>query len=159
MTSTSTTPIASTIIDEEEWECLFHTRIWVQNNPLHLIVDNSSQKNFVFEYLVKKLGLFTTPHPQPYSIDWMKDGQELRITWQCKLTYFINPFEDELLCDVAPLSVADSLFVNPTYGIDTIHIGHDLKRWLPKSGIDGMAYQSDNPHQWLLWYFPNKKRS
>ena len=46
---------------------------------------------------MKKLGLVTTPHPHPYNISWMKDGQELRITQQCKLTYFIKPFEDEVL--------------------------------------------------------------
>ena len=43
----------------------------------------------------------------------MKDGQDLRITHQCGLTYFIKPFEDEALCDVAPLSIADALFGTP----------------------------------------------
>ena len=43
----------------------------------------------------------------------MKDGQELRITRQCRLTHFINPFEDEVLCDVAPLSVVDAMFGKP----------------------------------------------
>ena len=76
-------------------------------------MDNGSQKNFVYEYIVNKLGLVTTPHPQPYNICWMKDGKELRITWQCWLTYFINPFEDEVLCDVALLSIDDTLFGKP----------------------------------------------
>ena len=74
-------------------------------------MDNGSQKNFASEYIAKKLGLFSTLHPQPYNIGWMKDKQELRITRQCKLTYFINPFEDEVLCDVEPLSVVDALFI------------------------------------------------
>ena len=82
-------------------------------NILHLIVDNGIQKNLVSEYPVKKLGLVTTPHPQPYNIGWMKDGHELRITQQCRLTYFVNPFEDEVLCEIAPLSVANSLFGKP----------------------------------------------
>ena len=47
---------------------------------IHLIVDNGSEKNFVSEDLMKKLGLVTTPHPYPYNIGWMKDRQELRIT-------------------------------------------------------------------------------
>ena len=42
----------------------------------------------------------------------MKDGKELRMTRQCILAYFIKPFED-VLCDVAPLSVADTLFEKP----------------------------------------------
>ena len=79
LASTLTTPIASTIVDEEEREHLFHTQMWVQKNPLHLIVDNGSQKNFISEDLVKKLGLVTTPHPT-FNISRMKDGQELRIT-------------------------------------------------------------------------------
>ena len=62
---------------------------------------------------MKKLGLVTTPHPQPYNIGWMKDGQEQRITRQFRLTYSIKPFEDEVLCDVVPLSVADALFGKP----------------------------------------------
>ena len=92
---------------------MFHTQIWVQKHSSHLIVDNGSAKNFFFEYLVNKLGIVTTPHPQPYNIDWMKDGQELRIMSQCRVTYFINPFEDEVLCKVEPLSVADALFGKP----------------------------------------------
>ena len=43
----------------------------------------------------------------------MKDRHELRITRQCILTYFIKPFEDEVLCDVAPFSIVDTLFGKP----------------------------------------------
>ena len=70
-------------------------------------------KRFVSEYLLKKLGLFTTPHPQPYNIDWMKDGKELRMTRQYQFSYFIKPFEYEVLCDMALLSVTDALFIKP----------------------------------------------
>ena len=76
-------------------------------------MDNGSQKNFVYEDLVKKLGLFTTPHIHPYNIGWMTDEKELRITRQYKITYIIKPFEDEVLCDVAPLFVVDALFGKP----------------------------------------------
>ena len=43
----------------------------------------------------------------------MKDGQELRITSQCNISYFIKPFKDEVICDIAPLSIVDVLFVKP----------------------------------------------
>ena len=76
-------------------------------------MDNGSQKNFIYEYLMKRLSLVTTPHPQPYNIGCMKDGREQRITRQCILTYFINPFEYEVLCDVAPLFVVETLFGKP----------------------------------------------
>ena len=94
-----------------------------------MIVDNCSHKNFISEYLVKRLGLVTTPQPYPYNIGWMKDGKELRITHQCILTYFIKPFEDEVLCDVASLFEADAMFGKPyLYGIDMEVISHDLRR-------------------------------
>ena len=111
--STSTTPTASTIVSEEEQDNLFHTRIWVQNNPLHLILENGIQKNFVLEDIVKKLGLVTTLHLQTYNMGWMNDMQELRITRQCELDYFIKPFEDKVFCDMAPLFVVDALFGKP----------------------------------------------
>ena len=62
---------------------------------------------------MKKLVLVTTPHLPPYNIGWMKDGQELRITRQCKLAYFIKPFEDEVVYDMALFSIADALFSKP----------------------------------------------
>ena len=43
----------------------------------------------------------------------MKDGYALRITRQCRLTYFIKPFEEEVICDMPPLSIADTLFEKP----------------------------------------------
>ena len=71
-----------------------------------------ARRNFS-EHLVKKLGLVTTPHPQPYNIGWIKDRQELRITEQCRVAYFIKPFEDKVLCDMAPLSIVEALFGKP----------------------------------------------
>ena len=59
---------------------MFHTHIWVQNNPLYLIADNGSKKNCISEDIVKKLCLVTTLHPYPFNIVWIKDGKEIRIT-------------------------------------------------------------------------------
>ena len=55
----------------------------------------------------------TTPHPQPYSIGWLSQGRGIRITQQCLLQYGIKPFQDEVLCDVAPLEVCDVLLGQP----------------------------------------------
>ena len=66
--STSIVLAKSTIIDEEEKEQLFHTLIWVQNIPLHIIMDNGSQKKFVSEDIVNKLSLINISPSQPYNI-------------------------------------------------------------------------------------------
>jgi hypothetical protein len=100
-------------IDPEEGELLFHSQMWVKGTPLHFIVDSGSQKNLISAEVVKQLGLSTTPHPQPYSIGWLRQGRDLRVSQQCRLSYAIQPLKDEVLCDVAPLDVFDVLLGQP----------------------------------------------
>jgi hypothetical protein len=52
-------------------------------------------------------------HPQPYNIGWLRQGRDLRVSQQCRLSYGIQPFKDEVLCDVAPLDVCDVLLGQP----------------------------------------------
>jgi hypothetical protein len=94
-------------IDPEEGERLFHSQMWVKGTPLHFIVDSGSQKNLISTDVVKQLGLSTTPHPQPYNIGWLRQGRDRRIIQECRLSYGIQIFKDEVLCDVAPLEVCD----------------------------------------------------
>jgi hypothetical protein len=95
--------------DPEEGEHLFHSQMWVKGTPLHFIVDSGSQKNLISAEVVKQLGLSTTPHPQPYRIGWLHQGRDLHVNQQCRLSYGIQPFKDEVLCDVAPPDVCDVL--------------------------------------------------
>jgi hypothetical protein len=99
--------------DPEEGEGLFHSQMWVKGTPLHFIVDSGSQKNLISAEVVKQLGLSTTPHPQPYNIEWLWQGRDLCVSQQCRLSYDIQPFKDEVLCDVAPLDVCDVLLGQP----------------------------------------------
>ena len=87
--------------------------MWVEGIPLHFFVDNDSQKNLISAEVVKILGLSTRPHPQPYKINWLSQGRGIRNTQQCLLQYGIKPFQDEVLCDVAPLEVCDVLLGQP----------------------------------------------
>ena len=63
--------------EPEEGEHLFHSQMWVNGVPLHFIVDNGSQKNLISTEVVKWLKLLTTPHPQPYNIEWLSQGRDL----------------------------------------------------------------------------------
>jgi hypothetical protein len=83
--------------------------MWVKGTLLHLIIDSDSQKNLISTEVVKWLDLSTTPHPRPYTIDWLRQGRDLRVNQQCRLPYDIKSFKDEVLCDIAPLDVCDVL--------------------------------------------------
>jgi hypothetical protein len=58
--------------DSEEGGCLFHSQMWVKGTPLQFIFDSGSQNNLISAEVVKQLGLFTTPHPKPYNIGWLR---------------------------------------------------------------------------------------
>eukprot|EP00253_Pinus_taeda_P014225 PITA_14225 len=60
--------------DREEEDCLFHSQMWVRGSPLQFIVDSRSQKNLISAEVVKRLGLPTTAHPQPYTIERLHQG-------------------------------------------------------------------------------------
>eukprot|EP00253_Pinus_taeda_P017352 PITA_17352 len=57
--------------DPEEEERLFHSYMWVKGSLLQFIVDSRSQKNLISAEVMKRLGLPTTTHPQPYTIGWL----------------------------------------------------------------------------------------
>jgi hypothetical protein len=95
--------------DLEEGKQLFHSQMWVKGTPLHFIIDSRSQKNIILVEVVKKLDFPTTPHSQPYNIGWLCQGQYICVSQQCRLSYSINPFKDEVLCDVTPMEVCDIL--------------------------------------------------
>eukprot|EP00253_Pinus_taeda_P025886 PITA_25886 len=60
--------------DPEEGEHIFHSQMWVKGSPLQFIVDSGSQKNLISAEVVKRLGLPTIPHLQPYNIRWLHQG-------------------------------------------------------------------------------------
>jgi hypothetical protein len=99
--------------DPEEAECLFHSKMWVKGSPLQFIVNSRSQKNLISVKVMKRLGLPTTAHPQPYTIGWLHQGRDLHVSQQCRLPYSIKPFTDEVLCDISPLDVSDVLLGQP----------------------------------------------
>jgi hypothetical protein len=87
--------------------------MWVKGNPVHFIVDSGSQKNLISIEVIKRSTLPTMLQPKPYTIGWLHQGSNLHINQQCRLLYDINPFKDEVLCDVAPLKVCNVILGQP----------------------------------------------
>jgi hypothetical protein len=57
--------------------------MWVKGTLLHFIVDSGIQKNLISAEVVKWLALPTMQHPQPYTIGWLHQGSDLRVSQQC----------------------------------------------------------------------------
>jgi hypothetical protein len=87
--------------------------MWVKGTPLHFIVDSGRQKNLILVEFVKRLSLPIMPHPQPYTIGWLCQGSDLRVSHQCRLWYGIKLFKDKVLCDVAPLKFCNVILGQP----------------------------------------------
>ncbi|KAF8091987.1 hypothetical protein N665_0429s0007 [Sinapis alba] len=79
--------------ETEHRENLFHTRCFIQEKVCSLIIDGGSCTNTASETLVEKLGLPVDKHPRPYSLQWLNDTGELKVT----------KYQDEIIYDVLPM--------------------------------------------------------
>jgi len=91
-------------VSDEQRENIFHTRCHIRDKVCGMIIDNGSCTNVASTTLVEKLGLTTLPHPRPYSLRWLNENGEIRVTKQVCVPFSIKTYHDEVLCDVAPMS-------------------------------------------------------
>jgi hypothetical protein len=101
--------------DPEEGEHLFHSQMWVKGTPLHFIVDSRSQKEPHLSRGHQIVGIVdnTTPETIQHRVASLR--RDLGVSQQCRLSYDIQPFKDEVLCDVSPLDVFDVLLGTTIY--------------------------------------------
>jgi len=75
-------------------------------------------------HLVSKLGLPTIPHPRPYSLQWLKKGNEVQVIKQALISFSIGNLRDEVLCDVLPMDACHFLLGRSCqFHNDAIHNG------------------------------------
>ena len=87
--------------EEGRWDGLFHTRVVVQERSCAMTIDHMSLINAASIEMVEKLELPMTPRPQPYSFCW--GHEELSVTHQTKVPFFLGKYFCEVLCDVIPV--------------------------------------------------------
>jgi hypothetical protein len=100
-------------VSVEQHENIFHTRCQIRDKVCGMIIDNGSCTNVASTTLVEKLGLTTLPHPRPYSLRWLNENGEIRVTKQVPVPFSIKTYHDEVLCDVAPMSTSHLLLGRP----------------------------------------------
>ena len=74
--------------------------------------------------LIEKLGISTISHPKPYSLKWLNDGGDIKVTKQALISFLIEKkYRDNVLCDVVPMSACHILLGQP-WQFDR-HVVHD----------------------------------
>lgn len=66
--------------DRSQTHTIFRTRCTISKKVYDVIIDCASCTNFVSKRLVKALGLQAEKHPSPYTVRWIKNGGESRVT-------------------------------------------------------------------------------
>jgi hypothetical protein len=92
--------------------------------------------------LVKKLGLKTQVHHNPYTLKWMSNHHQMHITKQCKIKFAISSkYVDEVTCDVVSLRECGMVLGSP-YLYDRKAIFYKTKNQyqLTKEGQDDVVH-------------------
>ncbi|CAL9232869.1 unnamed protein product, partial [Arabidopsis halleri] len=93
---------------------IFRSTCTIQDRVCSFIIDSGSSRNIVSEYVVRKLGLPYEAHPVPYSLGWMQDGVDIRITHRSLVAFSIGPhYKERTYCDVAPIDVCHLILGRP----------------------------------------------
>jgi hypothetical protein len=123
---------------EKEIIDLFHIRVISNHTKIYTLFDIGSQTNLIFEDIVKKLHLETTPHPKPYPLGWICDNAKLHVTRRCKLGFsIIVNFIDEVELDVIPLDICGIVLGSPyLYDRRAIIHRHENTYHLFKNGFE-----------------------
>ena len=67
----------------EQREAIFHTRCTIGGKVCSLIIDGGSCTNVASKTLVDKLQLTASPHPFPYTIQWLNQGKGIQVSSRC----------------------------------------------------------------------------
>ncbi|XP_041999912.1 uncharacterized protein LOC121749407 [Salvia splendens] len=92
---------------------IFHMNCKVRNKICLVIIDGGSCANVVSEQLVAKLGLKVNKHPNPYKLQWLGESVELKVKAQCLFPLKNDVFENEVMCDIIPMTACHVLLGRP----------------------------------------------
>lgn len=84
--------LQTTIAPNDKWlrHNIFHTYCTVGGKVCILIIDGGSCENVISHRAIEKLQLPTQRHPAPYSLSWLKKGNEIRVDRRCLMNFTIS---------------------------------------------------------------------
>jgi hypothetical protein len=99
--------------DEGQREQIFYTRCHINDKVCSLIIDSESCTNVASTLLVEKMSLPTLKHLNPCRLRWLNDCGDIKVTKQVMISFSIGKYNDEVLCDVAPMHAGHLLLGRP----------------------------------------------
>ncbi|GKV43369.1 hypothetical protein SLEP1_g50669 [Rubroshorea leprosula] len=128
-----------TITKDEDWlrHNIFHTRCTSRGKVCNVIIDSGSCENVVSSYMVEKLGLPVKDLSHPYKLQWLRKGNEVKVTKRCLVSFSIGSrYQDEVWCDVIPMDACHLLLGHPwQFDRKAIHDGHANTYSFVKDGV------------------------
>ncbi|XP_074278627.1 uncharacterized protein LOC141602223 [Silene latifolia] len=105
--------VETTPVEAEQREQIFHTRCKVHSKICNLIIDSGSCTNVVSKELVDELKLQTKNHNKPYKLHWLNGDNGIQVRKQALVSLSLGPYNDDIWCNVIPMSVCHILFGRP----------------------------------------------
>ena len=97
------------------------------------------------------MGWESTPHPKPYSMGWVQEGHEVRVTRQVVVPFEIGTYSEKVRCDIFPMGICDMLLGRPwQYDREVLHDGklNTYTVRMPGREVRLWPMTSENPHDY-----------
>lgn len=98
------------------WLCtnIFKSTCIIKDRLCTFVIDSGSCPNVISEEAVAKLGLTREPHPAPYTLGWLDERVNIRITHRALVAFSIGElYKDCTYCDIAPMDISHLLLGRP----------------------------------------------
>jgi len=77
------------LLEASQREQIFHLTCKIASKTYNLIIDGGSCTNVASTEMVSKLNLATIERPRPYTLQWLKKGNEITISKQALVIFSI----------------------------------------------------------------------
>ena len=78
----------------------------VNNKVYSLVIDSGNCTNVASALMVERLNLPISEHSQPYKFQSLNNSGEVRVLSQVLVSFRIDRYEDDIMCDIVPMQVA-----------------------------------------------------